>query len=90
MPMTAAEVARRCDGSVIGDVDASVASWTFDSRSVGAGACFVALRGHRDGHDFVRDAFRRGAHVALVERAVATEDLGPGRALVKSTARRSC
>ena len=34
------------------------------------GACFVALKDHRDGHDFVGAAFRAGAHVALVDRDV--------------------
>jgi UDP-N-acetylmuramoyl-tripeptide--D-alanyl-D-alanine ligase len=42
-----------------------------DSRDVTAGACFVALRGERaDGHDFVGEAVRNGATVALVERPV--------------------
>ena len=40
-----------------------------DSRSIDEGALFVALRGeHFDGHDFVEDAFARGACAALVER----------------------
>lgn len=40
-----------------------------DSREAQAGGCFVALRGeHRDGHDFVADAFGRGAVVAVVQR----------------------
>ncbi|HSO27586.1 MAG TPA: UDP-N-acetylmuramoyl-tripeptide--D-alanyl-D-alanine ligase [Anaerolineales bacterium] len=42
-----------------------------DSRQVIPGALFVALLGERhDGHDFVGEAFERGAHVALVARAV--------------------
>lgn len=40
-----------------------------DSRKVQAGDIYVALRGERfDGHDFVRDAFSRGAIAAIVER----------------------
>src|SRR6478736_224108 len=40
---------------------------TTDSRDVGAGDLFVALKGERfDGHDFVAGAFQRGAAAALV------------------------
>ncbi len=40
-----------------------------DSRHAVAGALFVALPGQRvDGHDFVEDAFARGASFALVQR----------------------
>jgi UDP-N-acetylmuramoyl-tripeptide--D-alanyl-D-alanine ligase len=40
-----------------------------DSRQATPGALFVALPGDRlDGHDFVQDAFQRGASVALVQR----------------------
>ncbi len=40
-----------------------------DSRSIGTGELFVALRGeHFDGHNFVEAAFARGACAALVER----------------------
>jgi UDP-N-acetylmuramoyl-tripeptide--D-alanyl-D-alanine ligase len=41
----------------------------FDSRTLVAGAGFVALHDVRDGHDFVGDAFARGASLALVEHA---------------------
>jgi UDP-N-acetylmuramoyl-tripeptide--D-alanyl-D-alanine ligase len=42
-----------------------------DSRLVIPGALFVALPGERvDGHDFVEEAFQRGADVALVEQDV--------------------
>ncbi|MEZ0395797.1 MAG: UDP-N-acetylmuramoyl-tripeptide--D-alanyl-D-alanine ligase [Anaerolineales bacterium] len=40
-----------------------------DSRQVIPGSLFVALAGERlDGHDFVADAFRRGASFALIQR----------------------
>lgn len=40
-----------------------------DSRQVIPGALFVALPGERvDGHDYVAEAFRRGATLAFVER----------------------
>ncbi len=44
-----------------------------DSRQATSGALFVAMPGENvDGHDFVGDAFRRGACCALIQR-----DLGP-------------
>jgi UDP-N-acetylmuramoyl-tripeptide--D-alanyl-D-alanine ligase len=58
-------------------------SWAFDSRALDDGACFVALRGHRDGHDFVESAFHAGASVALVDHVPPTSLVpGSGRALV--------
>ncbi|AGY58952.1 UDP-N-acetylmuramoyl-tripeptide--D-alanyl-D-alanine ligase [Gloeobacter kilaueensis] len=42
-----------------------------DTRSLGAGSLFVALRGERfDGHDYVGQAFEQGAILAIVERPV--------------------
>lgn len=38
----------------------------FDSRVLVPGQVFVALHGERDGHDFVTDAFLRGAVAAIV------------------------
>jgi len=71
MHLSAAEIARRAAGEVVaGDPAAVASSWGFDSRTLLPGACFVALQGHRDGHDFVGDAFRAGASVALVARDV--------------------
>ncbi|MEW5940089.1 MAG: UDP-N-acetylmuramoyl-tripeptide--D-alanyl-D-alanine ligase [Chloroflexota bacterium] len=54
-----------------------------DSRQVIPGSLFVALPGERvDGHDFLGDAFRRGASFALIQRDVdasfRTLDLRPG------------
>ena len=42
-----------------------------DSRAVGPGMCFVAVRGATvDGHDFVEDAARAGACAVIVDRDV--------------------
>jgi UDP-N-acetylmuramoyl-tripeptide--D-alanyl-D-alanine ligase len=43
---------------------------SFDSREIGPGELFVALRGERDGHAFARMAFERGAAGALVSELV--------------------
>jgi UDP-N-acetylmuramoyl-tripeptide--D-alanyl-D-alanine ligase len=44
---------------------------SFDSRTLEAGRGFVAIRDARDGHEFVSDAFARGATLAIVERVPA-------------------
>ena len=45
-----------------------------DSREACPNSLFVALRGERrDGHDFVADAFARGAVAAIVDREVDAE-----------------
>jgi len=49
--------------------DVTVTGAAADSREVDAGDIFVAIGGARvDGHDFVGDAFERGAAGALVSR----------------------
>ncbi|HEX5614168.1 MAG TPA: UDP-N-acetylmuramoyl-tripeptide--D-alanyl-D-alanine ligase [Acidimicrobiia bacterium] len=71
MRMTVGELASHAEGRVaIGDPGTAVRSFGFDSRDLAPGSCFVALRGHRDGHDFVDEALARGAVVALVSRTV--------------------
>ena len=39
---------------------------SFDSRSIKEGDLFVAITDERDGHQFVRDAFKKGAAAAMV------------------------
>lgn len=54
-----------------------------DSRKVQAGDIFVALRGERlDGHDYVADAFKKGAIAAIVERKL---DIGGNQLVVSDT-----
>jgi UDP-N-acetylmuramoyl-tripeptide--D-alanyl-D-alanine ligase len=49
-----------------------------DSRKLDAGQLYVALVGERfDGHDFVADAFAKGARGAVVARAPGAEARGP-------------
>ncbi len=74
MSRTAADVAAQADGVLVGAADALVTSFATDSRGLEAGACFVALRATRDGHDFVADAYARGASAVLVGRRVPVPD----------------
>ena len=47
-----------------------VRGYSIDSRTIGPGELFFAVRGERlDGHDFVGDALARGAMAAVVARA---------------------
>lgn len=46
----------------------------YDSRKVAPGSLFVAIEGfHRDGHDFVADAVKRGAVAVVAQRKVRTK-----------------
>ena len=66
---TAADVVRAVDGRLMGgDFDAG--GVTFNSKEAAPGDLFVALKGARDGHEFVASAFQAGAAGALVERPV--------------------
>lgn len=51
-----------------------ITGFSIDTRSLQPGEVFVALRDVRDGHDFVLEAFRRGASAALVEMAYRKAD----------------
>jgi UDP-N-acetylmuramoyl-tripeptide--D-alanyl-D-alanine ligase len=54
----------------------SVSGISIDTRTIKPGDLFVALKAERDGHDFVADAFAKGAAGALVSRPM------PGPVLV--------
>ena len=60
--MDLGETARAVGGVAHGE--ARYSGVTTDSRAVGAGDLFVALRGERfDGNEYVEEAFRRGAEI---------------------------
>jgi UDP-N-acetylmuramoyl-L-alanyl-D-glutamate--2,6-diaminopimelate ligase len=63
------EVADLLDRPVIrGALTAEVAAIADDSTAVAPGALFIAVKGlRRDGHDFIADAFQRGAVGAVVQ-----------------------
>lgn len=50
--------------------DFAVRGLSIDTRTLKEGDLFVALKGERDGHDFVEAAFKAKAGAALVSRAV--------------------
>ena len=48
-----------------------VTEGVIDSRQVIPGSLFIAIPGEKaDGHDYIEDAFRRGASFALIQRDV--------------------
>ena len=55
-------------GATLNGPDVTITGACFDSRSARDGDLFVALRGERDGHDFVDAARSSGAVAALVAR----------------------
>ena len=76
MRLTLAAVAEATGGRVVGGPpETAVDGASMDSRTLDPGSLFVAVRADRDGHDFVGDAFERGAAAALVARDV--EAAGP-------------
>jgi UDP-N-acetylmuramoyl-tripeptide--D-alanyl-D-alanine ligase len=65
--MSAATIAERVGGTLLGDGDARVTGVAIDTRRLEPGDMFVALPGEQaDGHAFVRDAIRAGATAVLV------------------------
>ena len=84
MQLRASEVASAIGGRLIGD-DVLIDGVHFDSRADIQRCLFVAIRADRNGHDFVPDAFSRGASCALVSEDVDDVDeddddgLGEGR-----------
>jgi UDP-N-acetylmuramoyl-tripeptide--D-alanyl-D-alanine ligase len=64
------EIAAVTGGRLLaGDPGATVTGAANDTRTLPAGALFVALRAERDGHDFLADALDRGAAGLLVSAA---------------------
>jgi UDP-N-acetylmuramoyl-tripeptide--D-alanyl-D-alanine ligase len=80
--MTLAEAAQALGATVVG-TDARFSSVSTDSRSIQAGALFVALRGERfDGHDYVGAARECGAAAAMVERVAGVSAQAAGMPLL--------
>ncbi len=64
------DVVAATGGRLVG-IDAAFRRVVQDSRALGAGDLFVAIKGERfDGHEFLGEAKRAGAVAALVERPV--------------------
>ncbi|HET91722.1 MAG TPA: UDP-N-acetylmuramoyl-tripeptide--D-alanyl-D-alanine ligase [Chloroflexi bacterium] len=74
--LTLADVIEGVAGVRLPEWGQPVSRTVIDSRQAEPGALFVALKGERaDGHEYVADAFSRGAVAAIIERQVQAEAL---------------
>lgn len=65
-----ADIARRCEGQLVGD-DISITGFATDNREIKPRNIFVAIKGERvDGHDFVPSALAAGAVAVLCEKPI--------------------
>ena len=73
-PKTGVKVGQLFNGDAPDLGDLLITSVEYDSRKVGSGSCFVALKGLvTDGHMFLGDAVKRGASLLVVENTVEVE-----------------
>jgi UDP-N-acetylmuramoyl-tripeptide--D-alanyl-D-alanine ligase len=64
---TLEEAARAVGGRLAGDGRGVPGELSMDTRTLGPGSCFVAIRGQRDGHAFAAQAAAKGAMALLVD-----------------------
>jgi len=68
MKLTLGKAAEFMQASGGFDASVEIAGYSIDSRQVALGEVFFALKGARDGHEFVPLALERGAAAAVVEK----------------------
>jgi UDP-N-acetylmuramoyl-tripeptide--D-alanyl-D-alanine ligase len=69
--LSISDVARIVGAGVAAGVETSVTGVSTDTRTIRKGDCFFALAGGNfDGHNYVHEAFTKGAACAVVERSV--------------------
>lgn len=58
------------DGKLLSDApDRPVKGFSIDSRTIGSGEVFIAVKGENfDGHDFLEEALRKGASAVIAEK----------------------
>jgi UDP-N-acetylmuramoyl-tripeptide--D-alanyl-D-alanine ligase len=62
------EIIRATSASFSGTGSVRVQGVSIDTRTISPGNLFVALRGVRDGHEFLDAAAQKGATAALIEQ----------------------
>ncbi|MCX7974250.1 MAG: UDP-N-acetylmuramoyl-tripeptide--D-alanyl-D-alanine ligase [Candidatus Aminicenantes bacterium] len=71
MELNLAQIARWTEGEILqGSPQLKFNFYNFDSRLTQRSELFFALKGQRDGHDFVLDAYKKGAGGAVVSRPI--------------------
>ena len=75
MKLTINEITQAVKGKLSDDGfgNQNVTSVEFDTRKVTDGSLFVPLKGNRDGHDFIANAFESGAVVTFSDRELKEE-----------------
>lgn len=75
--ITVGQVAGACGGRLFGnekDADIVIKNIFTDSRKVGEGSLFAAIKGERvDGHDFIIPCFEKGAVCVISEKEIETD-----------------
>lgn len=64
------QAAAKVGGELLGNGAVVPASLSIDTRTLQPGACFVALRAERDGHEFAAQAVAKGAAALLVDHTM--------------------
>jgi len=63
------QLAAKMNGKIEqGDPSSKFSDFSIDSRDIKKGSLFFALKGQRDGHDFIPDAVKNGARGAVVSK----------------------
>lgn len=81
------EIVKACSGKVAGHDTRTLSGISTDTRTLKADSVFFALRGKNyDGHKFLKDAFGKGAAVAVVDQKFADDESNALKALSQSHA----
>src|ERR1700758_5227478 len=69
MNLALEEISKAIGGTLQGSGNVKVRGYSIDSRTLNAGELFFAIKGPRfDGHQFLEQAFQRGAAAAVIEK----------------------
>ncbi len=80
------EIALRMKGALLqGDAGRLFRTFNFDSRLTSPGELFFAVIAERDGHDFLPEAWRKGAGGAVISREMVIPDQSFGLVRVSDT-----
>ena len=82
--LTLADVLEALTGHRLNMIETVINEAAIDSRQVIPGSMFVALPGERtDGHNYVADAFKNGASLALVQNRICQPSSPPSTCAAK-------
>ncbi len=75
---TTADFVAASGGRLVGDAPPEISGVSIDTRTIGPGEAFVAIKGeNRDGHLFVDAALKAGAALAIVSEGRVPQGIGP-------------